>query len=370
MKIDIIRFIFRHYLRNKKMLSDDIDMEKVKNILFMSNTAIGDTLFATPALRLIKRYYPQKKVIVLLNPTNYKLFETNPFIDNFLTFNGKWSGFFQVLLKLRKLDVDVTLIMNCNEPQATPLAYLLGSKYIIRVPNINNEFNFLHYNEPIAKTFKKNTIYTRLKQLEYIGITDESYQMELFPTSDWYAPVKNILDDGCKYIGIQVGASHISRMWFDFNWVLLVRKILKHNKNIKIVLTGSKLEVGLTSSIEGKINDKRVLNLAGKFDICSAAALLGSLDLLITPDTGPLHIAAALKTPTVAISVAGIESSSKPIDSLVKHVFIQKPKTCDPCLDKQCKYQKCMLQITPDEVFDKFVSIFSGKKYDANNNSL
>jgi len=65
-----------------------------------------------------------------------------------------------------------------------------------------------------------------------------------------------------------------------------------------------------------------------------------------------LHIAAALKTPTITISVTGLESSSKPRDSAVNHQYIQKPKTCSPCLDKQCAYQRCMWQITPKEVFN------------------
>ena len=357
MKIDILRIFFRFYLNNKTMSTDKIDMSSVNNILVMSNTAIGDTLFATSSLRLIKERYPNKKIIILLNPNNYKLFITNPYIDNFELFNGKWRSFFAVLMKLRKFEIDVVLIMNGNEPQATPLAYCTGARYIIRVPNINNEFNHLHFNEPISRNYKRHTIHTRLKQLEYIGIRDNNYEMELFPKTEWYKPFNLILNKNYQYIGIQTGASTISRMWFNKQWVLLAQKILESNNKVRIVLTGSPGERSLTKLLEQAINNKRVLNLAGKYNICSAAVLIGSLDLLITPDTGPLQIAAALKVPTIAISVASSASSTNPIDPDVPHIYIQKPKTCIPCIDRRCKNQFCMLQISVEEVFEKAVDL-------------
>ena len=123
------------------------------------------------------------------------------------------------------------------------------------------------------------------------------------------------------------------------------------------ILTGSPEERSLTKLLEQAIDNDRVLNLAGKYNICSAAALIGSLDLLITPDTGPLQIAAALKVPTIAMSVASSASSTNPIDPDVPHIYIQKPQTCIPCIDRRCKNQFCMLQISVEEVFEKAVDL-------------
>jgi ADP-heptose:LPS heptosyltransferase len=176
--------------------------------------------------------------------------------------------------------------------------------------------------------------------------------MELFPIESWYQDVGKVIQDDIVYVGFQVGATTRNRMWFEENWSKLANLILAYKENINIVLTGSPAESGLTYSLEKSINNKRILNLAGKFDICGAAALIDALSVLITPDTGPLHIAAALKTPTITISVTGTESSSKPRDKTVNHQYIQKPIICEPCLDKHCEYQKCMWQITPEEVFE------------------
>ena len=72
MKIDLPRLFFRWLLKNKKPSKKKINIDKIENILVMSNTAIGDTLFATPALRLIKERYSHIKITALLNPNNYR----------------------------------------------------------------------------------------------------------------------------------------------------------------------------------------------------------------------------------------------------------------------------------------------------------
>ena len=357
MKIDPIRSFFRFYLKRESSLNE-INMNQVHNILVMSNTAIGDTLFATPAIRLIKKYYPQTKIIALLHPGHYQLFETNPYIDEVVTYRGKWRNFLSIMAKLKEKNIDLTLIMNSNEPQATPLAYCIGSKYIVRVPNQNNEFRHLHVNPSISRNYQKHTIHTRLKQLEYINIEEKNYQMDLFLKESWYRPVLKFIEKSrFSYVGMQVGASTPSRMWLNDSWIVLAKKILDYDPYVKIVLTGSPVEKALTHMIEKGIDSDRVINLSGKFNIGGAAALIDCLDLLITPDTGPLHMAAALKVPTIAISVAGIASSANPIDTDVTHIFIEKPKICSPCIDKSCKNAICMAQISVDEVFDSVVDL-------------
>jgi len=357
MKIDLIRSLARWYLKDKTLSKEKIDMQNVNNILVMSNTAIGDTLFATPAIQLIKEHYPNKHIIALLNPKNFKLFSTNPNIDEIITFRGKWRCFLQTIFKLKSKSIDLTFIFHSNEPQATPLAYLSGSKHIIKITNKGNEFNFLHYNPPIAPRTDEHFIDRRLKQLEYIGINEKSYKMHLFPDKSWYVEVDKVINQNIKYIGLQVGASTKSRMWPIERWIELAQKVLDYDDSICVVLTGSNDDKSLTNQITRKILDARLLNLAGFFDICSAVALIERLNLLITPDTGPLHVAAALSTPTVAISVAGNAIESNPIDSKIPHIFIQEQTTCKPCLDKRCHYAKCMEQISVDNVFNAAVKI-------------
>ena len=357
MKIDIPRSFFRWYLAGKIPSKEKIKINSIKTILVMSNTAIGDTLFSTPALRLIKERYPNKKVIGLLNPKNSLLFDNNPYIDIVILYSGKWGQFLRTVFELRRHNIDLALIMHSNEPQATPLAYFSGIKYIVKIPNDQNEFNFLHYNSVTIPNRNEHFIDRRLNQLESIDIYTKSHQMDIFPKAEWIKSIKGLLKDDAVNIGFQVGASTLSRMWFVEKWIDLARLVLNHNKNWHIVLTGSKIDKKSSSSISSVLSDDRVVDLTGKLDLGAASALIDKLDLLVTPDTGPLHIAAAMKTPTIAISVAGRAIESNPRSEDTKHIFIQKQITCEPCVDKKCKYQKCMLQITSSEVFEKILNI-------------
>jgi len=357
MKIDIARSFFRWYLKDKISCQDEINIGNIDTILILTNTAIGDTLFTTPAIRLIKEKYPNKKIIALLNPNNYELFENNPYIDLIILYRGKWRNFLNVMFKLRRQNIDLALIMHSNEPQATPLAYCSGGKYIIKIPNDQNEFRFLHHNPPVSAKSYEHFIDRGLKQIEYLDVFKKSYKMDIFLKEEWKKSINGLLNERQIHIGFQIGASSISRMWFLDNWTNLAKKVLSFNKNWHIVLTGSKVDQYSARSLCSNIQSDRIIDLTGRFSLGPAAALISKLDLLVTPDTGPLHIAAAVNTTTLAISVAGIALESNPRSTGAQHIFIQKPKTCSPCIDKKCKYQKCMYQITVNEVFENICNV-------------
>jgi len=367
MKVDLYGLFIDFLIRNKKInKKNKIDIEDVDNILMMSNTAIGDTVFNTPAFRSLKQFYPNKKLIVLLNPTNYKLFETNKYIDEIVTYDGRWRNFFNALRILKTKKIDLTFILHSNEPQATPLAVLSGSKYIIKIPNDKNKYNNYHTNLPTKEMEDKHGIFDRLKQLEYININDNNPTTELYLKHEWNDVIdndfskNNIVKKNDILIGFQIGASTVSRMWFEERWIELANVLLNKNDKIKIILTGAPNEKKLTSQIVNKVNSDRIFDYAGKFCLEEAACLIDKLDLLITPDTGPMHIAAALKVPTIGFFIAAKWYGSNPCHDTDIHLYIQKNTTCSPCIGKRCKYQECMWQITVDDVAKKMKELNRG----------
>lgn len=370
MKFNIFEFYVNLRLKSHSNYPklEKLDVDKINTILIFSNTAIGDTLFNTPVFRALKENFPAKKLVVILNPTNYKLFENNRYIDEIILYDGRWKNFFSVLKQIKKYIIDLSLILHSNEPQATPLAVLSDSKYIIKIPNDKNEYNKFHNNSPTASYSDRHGIFDRLRSLEFLGIKYEDPRMDLFLDEESIKKVKeyfnlhNIDTNQDVLIGFQIGASTVSRMWFEDKWIELANKLHKENKNIKIILTGSPAEKKLTSRVfEGILDKDRVFDLAGYFDLNSAAALIGKLDLFITPDTGPLHISISLKTPTISLFVVAELIKSFACYDIENHFYIKKEKTCEPCIAKKCKFQKCMLQISVDEIVNlvkniKFIS--------------
>jgi len=360
--LNLFEKIIPYFLpKNQVIKTDLVPMDEIDQIVCFSNTAIGDTLFNTPVFRSLKKHFSDKKLIVVMNPKNYKLFETNPYIDEVILYSGKTKHFFKALKKLKKIKPKLILALHSNDPQATPLAVLSGAKYIIKLPNDKNKFNKWHTNGIVSKISNEHFIKTRLKFLKYLGIEEVDYRMDLFLKDKWIEEVENYFKNinYSKLIGLQIGASTISRRWFNEDWIKLGKRLLNLYPDIKIVLTGAPNERYLTDEIEKGINDSRVLNLAGKFSLGGAAALIDKLDLLITPDTGPLHIAIALKTPTIALFAAANHNETNACYDEDIHLYIQKSHTCSPCIDKSCTLPECMKQIKVEEVVAKVQRIFN-----------
>ena len=418
----IFENLMKFYLRNHKTQKCEMVSEKFKCVCFFSNTAIGDTLFNTPVFREFRAKFSDVKTIALLNPNNAMLFRDDPNLDEIITYDGRWGGFLKTLKILKSKKIDICFLLHSNEPQATPLAILSGAKYVFKLPNHKNKFNFLHSNTP-QKYADENRyiVLNRLLQLKFVGINsdeifakDEICRLSLYlnpadyvrvdeklkglngeQKSNKEAKFKQILSrdkeqnlakndpEICsgherKIIGFQMGASSRSRKWTLQRWCELALMILQ-DTNYQIVLTGSpserkecdlfirELEKNLDEFLSFKAQEKRlkfanqanlnslcddenfaegsygkavansalefdkeisespsdlanlkhdllgrVLNLAGFFNLREAAALIDRLDILITPDTGPLHVAAAMKRPTIALYGVADPSSSNP----------------------------------------------------------
>lgn len=478
----IFENLMKFYLRNRKTQKYEMVNEKFKCVCFFSNTAIGDTLFNTPVFREFRAKFSDVKTIALLNPSNAALFRDDPNLDEIITYDGRWGEFLKTLKILKSKKIDICFLLHSNEPQATPLAILSGAKYVFKLPNHKNKFNFLHSNTPQKYADESRYIVlNRLLQLKFVGINsdeslakDEICRLSLYLNPGDYVRVdeklknlngeyvnldeqekrqtninrntqeeksnkqanfKQILSrdkeqnlakndpeicggDERKIIGFQMGASSRSRKWTLQRWCELALMILQ-DTNYQIVLTGSPSERGecdlfmrelkknLDEFLSFKAQEKRlkfvnqanlnslcddenfaegsygkavansalefdkkisenpsdlanlkhdllgrVLNLAGVFNLREAAALIDRLDILITPDTGPLHVAAAMKTPTIALYGVANPSSSNPNFDTKIHKIIKADFKNYKGFDKHDDCAQTMERISAQNVYE------------------
>jgi len=344
------------------------DPDKVKSILVVSSTAIGDTLLSTPAIRAIKERYPDTKIIAHFNIKNMELFENNPHIDGIIPYYGGYKRFFKTVREFRRNRFDVALILHGNEPQATPMAYLSGADFIVKLPN-TSKYGFLlsnttsHLQLPTSEFV--HGIEQRLKVAALIGCSNKDKRMVLPVDRDDEGAVSDFLkSEGIKdddiLIGFQVGASTVSRMWFAERFVELGKRLITAYPTTKIVITGSPDEKKYCEQIDREIGG-RVIVSAGKLPLRQIPALVKRFKVLLTGDTGIMHIAIAVGTSVAALYAVADYRITGPYYDTEKHRVIQKWKTCDPCMSKKCEYQECMENISVNEVF-KAVTDIIGKK--------
>ena len=346
---------------------EHFDPENVKSILVVSSTAIGDTLLSTPAIRAVRERYPLARITAHFNKKNMELFENNPHIDGIIPYCGGYRKFLKTVMEFRRHKFDLALIFHGNEPQATPMAYLSGAMFIIKLPN-TSEYRFLLSNKDRFQWEDfTHGVEQRLKVAELAGCRISDKHMVLPVLKEGKSVEESFLrnhniQDSDTIVGFQVGASTVSRMWFPDRFTELGKRLVNSNSNVKIVITGSPQEHDYCKKIADNIGERAIVS-AGNIPLKYMPSLVKRFKVLFTGDTGIMHMSIAVGTPVVALFAAADAKRSGPYYDMERHVVIQKERTCDPCASKKCKYQKCMENIGVDEVYDALQSILKREGY-------
>lgn len=343
----------------------EIGTKAIRRILVVSSTALGDTLLSTPALRSLRLAYPEARITLLINAALIGLFREHPLVDELIPHRGGWRRFFRLALQLRARRFDLVCILHGNEPQATPLAWLSGARFIFKLPN-TSRFRFLLTNTEQVRNWDdfEHGIDQRLAVAKLGGGATTDRRMELPIDESAQRALASLLagrgiTPEAPVVALQAGASTHSRRWAPARFVELGRRLLAARPDVRIVLTGSPAELPLTDAIAAGIGDARAWSAAGKVPLPLLPALVGRAALMVSGDTGPMHLAVTVGTPVVALFAVSDWHRSGPAYDLDRHVIIQKWRTCDPCLSKNCPYAEpiCMENISVDEVFGAVTGI-------------
>lgn len=169
-------------------------------------------------------------------------------------------------------------------------------------------------------------------------------------------------------VAFQPGASTMSRRWPRSRFIAAAAEMVKARPDLRFVVTGSPAEAALcqevTAGIEAAaplVGGTRAWASAGQLPLIALPDLLRRASLLVTGDTGPMHLAVTVDTPVVALFAVSDPARSGPGYDLDKHVIIRKWRTCDPCYSKNCPYAEpiCMDNIAVDEVVAAVDTILS-----------
>ena len=153
-------------------------------------------------------------------------------------------------------------------------------------------------------------------------------------------------------VSFQAGAKWENKRWSYKNFGKLAKKLIEHNKHIKVILLGSPEEFELNEKI--KAYSPNIINLSGKISLTGVAGVLKLSKLAVGNDSGLMHLAGAVNIPNIVLSGVGNPHHSRVLSKTSKKsIVIHKNNFCKPCMtdNKDCKLKyKCMKVIKVDDV--------------------
>ncbi len=314
-----------------------------KRILTVATTALGDTLWSTPALESLRKSFPNAYLAALTSPTGMQVLNNNPWTDRLhLLKEPVLSHFLSLWNQLYRERFDTVLLFHASQRLVLPLCSLLGASQIVGTAGINKGLDSL-LTHPSPNTYQHEII-RRLKMVESIGgqIASERLSLFLEPNDQQMS-----LPPG-KWVAIHPGSKDGFKRW-PIEHFREVGRQLKERTGCEILITGSESERDLMNQLAAEIPGAQVLDTS--LSIRSFAALLAQVNLLISNDTGPVHLACALGRPVVALYSSTDPELCGP-HKAPHATALYKRRTCEPCMKRKCRRPFCLLQIGVSEVVD------------------
>jgi ADP-heptose:LPS heptosyltransferase len=323
--------------------------KKNNRILLVSTTALGDTLWATPAIENIRNAHPKAYIACLTSSIGLQILKHNPHIDQFFHLKEPLSHhFFSLWKTLYKERFDTILIFHASQRLILPLCSLLGASQLIATAGINKGLDAL-LTHPLPN-IEQHQITRRLKIGEAIGAPSHIQALSFHLQPNELLPPRPGL-----WIAIHPGAKDSYKRWPTESFIAL-GKLLKEKLSCEILITGTREERSLMEEVAAQIPGAH-LDEPNR-SLRSFAALLKQMNLLITNDTGPFHLASALHTPVIGIYSSTDPARCGPHQAPFSKVISRRP-SCDPCLKRKCRLPFCFLRIGPEEVAASAIELLS-----------
>ena len=329
-----------------------MSLNKVKNLLIVRLSSLGDILLTTPLLRTIKNNYPGIKIDFILRKEYHDLLKLNPNVDNIFLFNNHKDETSKLKSLIQKNNYDLIVDLQNN---IRSKRLLRNSNVIIKSFGKNNLKKFLLVNFKINKLKNAPPITERYAQtIEGLELDNEG--LDLFSDKD----TVQIEGDHSNLIGLCPGAKHFTKMWSKEYFIELGR-LLEQN-GYRIILFGGKDDKQLCNEINDKLSN--AINLCNDNDILQTAADMKLCKTIFCNDSGLMHTATAVKVPVIAFFGSTVKEfgfSPYKSKSLVLENNNLKCRPCSHIGRSKCpkKHFKCMLDITPQFAFNQF-KFFSG----------
>jgi len=339
------------------------------NILIVKLSAIGDVIHTLPALNAIRKHYPHASITWLVEEDAALLVQEHKALDRVLVSKRKrWlkalrsSSFLNTINEiygfikaLRDTRYDMILDFQALLKSGILIAIARGRRKIGFGKGLEHmEHSYIFLNERIpAVGMEIHALSRGMMLLHAVGIPTNEVEYKL-PVSDHdRKEIDELMElhgiNGVKsLIAINPVAKWETKLWPNKKFAELADMLIDQY-DMKIVFTGGIKDYSIIQSITSSMKG-RAINFAAKTTLTELAALYEKAALVISTDTGPMHLAAAMGTPVVALFGPTAPWRTGPYGP--GHHVIKAELECSPCFKRRCETTDCMYQISVMQVFD------------------
>jgi ADP-heptose:LPS heptosyltransferase len=349
------RYLARRVRRRPPLPLGRLDPAKVRRVLLISNTALGDTLFSTPAIRALKERYPAWELEVLAHRVFGALLAHNPHVSRIFTYPGRNRRLLPLLRDLKLRAYDLAVILHGNDPEATLLAYLTGSPFIIG--SANSPLSFVYAAAVAAADPHEHAIERRLNYVRLLGADTADKRMDLILAPEELAQAAAILTENFGRVPPLLLAFHPTGSdpykWWPAASFIELGNLLYQTYQAPLLILSGKSDREPAEAIAGRLPGPTLVT-GGRFPLLTVAALLYHCHLLVANDSGPLHLGLALGVPTIGLMGADDPRRVGPYEVEWGVALHKRGEVCDwePCLLKKCPQNLCLEAISVDEVVE------------------
>lgn len=326
-----------------------------KRILIWEVNWIGDVLFSTPMIRALKENFPGAHISVITAPRSKEVLETNPCVDDILLYDerGMSRGALEKLrfiARIRKGRYDIVFLLHRSASRA--FMCLLGG--------VRNRVGYAIKKKNIFLTHKINAVPDKHHRIEYFlglarkaGADTDSRMLEIYTDPADVSYVENILktnhvDNHKLLVAVNPGGNWMPKRWRCRKYAALCDTLIKEFK-AAVIMTGSQKDIDLYLAIQEMMTEK-IVSVCGKTTLRQLAALYSKSSLVISGDSGPLHVARAAGAKVLALFGPTSPGVTGPYGE-GEYSVIQKNTGCKiPCYETDCRDQSCMEAIKVEDV--------------------
>jgi lipopolysaccharide heptosyltransferase I len=339
---------------------------KPNSILIVKLSAIGDVVHSLPLLEVLRKNFPEARIDWLVEEEGSQIIEGHKDLDRVIVSHRKsWQKRFlrvnqkaavlkeirEFIGSLRTLQYDLVIDLQ-GLFKSGLLTGLSRGRRKIGFTGGGKEGSYLFLTErPHFFDYDKHALDRYLAAAESLSCTINSFKGEIPIRPIDKERVDRLLRhhslDQEVMVAINPVARWATKLWDEQNYAPLADK-LQRELSCKVLFTGSKGDRPLIARIVERM-ETHPLNLAGEVNLKELAYLYTRCRLVISTDTGPMHIAAAMNTPVVALFGPTAPWRTGPYGRA--HRVIREELSCSPCFKKKCSHRSCMSSITVDRVF-------------------